>query len=241
MEGSHPAPPGWGKDAVSDFIQTAHLNTFATFRHLPEDWRRFVGIDMAYRKAIDALENSKAWFEGFFLLGAHSSFLGAVRLAASTQLPETYMILRGCLENSLYGFFIHEHPELAEVWLKRHEDETSKGRVKSEFQIAPMLDLLDLKDKTTGKAVRELYERTIDYGAHPNERALTQNLRMTKETGATKFLRNYLSGDGPALRLCLKTTAQVGVSSLLIFQLVIPERFKLLGLTDALSSLSKGL
>lgn len=241
MDDVQRVPPGWGKDEVSQFIQTAHSNTFATFANYKEVWNKLVGIDVAFRRAIDALENSKVWFEGFFLLGAHASFLGAVRLATSTQLPEAYMVLRGCLESSLYGLFLREHPELAEVWLKRHDDEASKGRVKNEFQIGRMLDLLDAKDAATGRAARALYERTIDYGAHPNERALTQNLRMTKEVSATKFVRNYLIGDGDALRLCLKTTAQVGVSSLRIYQLVLPERFDLLGLSEELQRLSENL
>jgi hypothetical protein len=149
------------------------------------------------------------------------------------------MVLRGCLENALYGFFLHEHPTLAEVWLARHDDESSKKRVKQQFKIGRMLDVLDAKDTATGRIVRELYARAIDWGAHPNERALTQNLRMTKETSATKFERNYLTGNGPALQLCLRTTAQVGISVLCLYQLVLPERFALLGLSGELRRLAR--
>ncbi len=105
-----------------------------------------------------------------------------------------------------------------------------------------MLDLLEAKDFGTGRAARDLYERTIDYGAHPNELALTTALRQTREEDVIRFDLAYLSDDStPALALCQKTNAQVGVCSLRTFRLVLPERFDLLGLTDELGRLTAGL
>lgn len=226
---------------MSEFIDTANWNTYATFANLREVWAVLVRIDGTFRRAIDAMENSRAWFAGFFLLGAHASYLGALRLSASTQLPEAYMVLRGCLESSLYGLFLHGRPDLQETWLGRHESDEATEQVRREFRIGSMLDLLEARDTVTGRAAQELYDRTIDFGAHPNERALMQNLRMTRNEEAVRFERNYLVGDSTALRLCLKTNAQVGVCSLRIFRLVMPERFDLLGLSDDIVRLSGGL
>lgn len=115
-------------------------------------------------------------------------------------------------------------------------------RVREEFRVGRMLDLLEARDNDTGRAVRHLYERTIDFGAHPNERALLTVLRQAREEGVVRFDLNYLSDDStPALALCLKTNAQVGVGSLRTFRHVVPERFDLLGLSDELTRLSAGL
>lgn len=188
------------------------------------------------------MNNSRAWFAGFFLLRSHASYLGGVRLSGSGQLPEAYMVLRGCLENALYGLFLHNNPELRSVWLRRHEDKTSKRRVKEEFKIGPMLDLVKARDALTGRTARCLYDRTIDHGAHPNERALSSVLRQTENANSVRFDVNYLSdASTPALALCLKTTAQVGICNLRIFRLVIPERFTILGLDENLASASRGL
>lgn len=234
-------PPGWGRDSLSEFIENARRNTFATFVQARPVWQRFTRIDGLFRRAIDALNNSRAWFAGFFLLRSHASYLGGVRFSASTQFGEAYMVLRGCLENALYGLFLHENPNLRPVWLSRHEDEASKQRVKDEFKIGRMLDVLDAQDAATGAAARALYERAIDYGAHPNERALSSVLRRTDNAENIRFDLDYLSNVPEALALCLKTTAQVGVCSLRIFRLVIPDRFTILGLSDDLDTASRGL
>lgn len=237
-------PEGWGLDPLSAFIEAARQNTFATFANLMGSYSRLRDIDRLFVKATEnlhGLQGDADLLPATFLLRAHSSYRGACRLALSGQLPEAYMVLRGCLENCLYGLFLHAYPEKAETWLRRSDDEASKRKVKAEFQIGPMFTLLESKDAVTGKAVRGLYEQTIDFGAHPNEFALTSNARA-ESAGATKrFELSYLTGDSTALRLCLKTTAQVGVGSLRIFRLIFRERFELLEISPALDAVTRGL
>jgi len=86
-----------------------------------------------------------------------------------------------------------------------------------------------------------LYEHCIDYGAHPNERALTQGLKKEIGPDVVKFQIVYLSDDALVLRVCLKTAAQVGASVLGIFRLVFGERFDLTGLSDELTRARRGL
>lgn len=98
-----------------------------------------------------------------------------------------------------------------------------------------------LNNTKIGKVARELYDRTIDYGAHPNAWALLTNLRQKKEGNKIKFELNYLTGNSPALGFCLKTSAEVGVCSLMIFKLVFKERFDILGISEELQKLSRKL
>ena len=84
-------------------------------------------------------------------------------------------------------------------------------------------------------------DQTIDYGAHPNELALTSLLKRSDEGDVVKFNLNYLSGDSSAFRLSIKTTAEVGLCSLYIFKNVYNDRFKILGVTDKLEKLKSGL
>jgi hypothetical protein len=234
-------PKNWGQDKLSNFIETAQQNTFATFANLKDVFRLFEGIDESFRRIIDNIDNARDWFPAFFLLRAHSSYLGAVRLSTSGQLPEAYMILRGCLENSLYGFYLFKKPKSVEVWLNRHDDEVAKKKVRIEFKIGPMFKLLSSNDSKLGTVASKLYESTIDYGAHPNAWALLTNLSKKKDDDSIKFELNYLTGKSPALALCLKTNAQVGVCSLMVFKLVFKERFDLLGISDILQKLGRGL
>jgi hypothetical protein len=234
-----PDPPEWGADFLSEFIKTAYENTFATFANLRVEYKLLRVIDEIFRLVIENLINTSEWFAGFFLLRTHASFLGGVRLSCSGQIPEAYMVLRGCLENALYGLYLSKHPESCEKWLCRHDSEDAYRRVKQEFQIRRLQDFLAEIDNNLYQATNSLYNRTIDYGAHPNERALTSNLRRTEKNNCITFDLNYLTGNSLGLRLCLKSTAQIGVCSLYIFRHVYFERYDILGIAAKLDKLKK--
>jgi len=234
-------PPGWEANEISKFFDAARLNEFGTFANLKAEVARLSDIDVAYRKAIDGVNHSKDWFAGFFLLRAHSNFLAACRLTWSAQIPESYALLRSCLENALYGLYLARNPDSRETWLRREDDVASKKKVRDEFKIRTLLELAAAVDATEGSVARTLYERTIDSGAHPNEMALMQTLKIDKNADHIEFKCNYLDSDSVALRASLKTTAQVGACTLSLFRAVYPERFNILGLTDLLRHVKAGL
>ena len=235
-------PPDWGADEVSHALEVAQRNAYGSFVQLRAPFAKLIAIDAFYRRLIENLNHSRDWFSTFFVLRAHSSFLAALRLAVSGQLPESYMISRGVLENALYGFYIASRPELRETWLRRHDDADAMRLVKQEFRIGPMFARLALANAQIGEITRTLYDRTIDSGAHPNERALMQVLNMERNAGQIRFEVKYLTGGNePAFGACLKTTAQVGVCALDVFRVVFHERFEILGLTRELDGLKREL
>ena len=234
-------PPDWGKDSLSEFIETARHNMFATFVNLPAQYNILKNIHGVYKHIIDNLINTPEWFAGFFLLKSHSAYLGGVRFAISGQCAETYMVLRGCIEAAIYGLYLSRNKKSHETWLNRHTSEECLKRVKEEFRIGKLFNFLESVDPTIYKTAKLLYERTIDYGAHPNELALTSLLKRSDEGDVVKFNLNYLSGDSSAFRLSIKTTAEVGLCSLYIFKNVYNDRFKILGVTDKLEKLKSGL
>lgn len=236
-----PVPPSWGKDSLSEFMDIARNNSFATFANCPAQYKILTAIDGVYRHAIDNLINTPEWFAAFFLLKSHSAYLGAAAFSIAGQCAESYMVLRGCIEAALWGLYLSRHKDSRETWLQKHNDENSLKRVKAEFKIVNLFAELKMADSAMHKAAKTLYDRTIDYGAHPNEAALTSLLNKTEEGNTIKFNLSYLSGDTPAFRLALKTTAQVGVCSLLIFKNIYSERFAILGIDKTLDKLKDGL
>lgn len=236
-----PPPPNWETNEIAKFFDAARSNEFATFANQGEWVARLSDIDLGYRKAIDGINHSKDWFSGFFLLRAHSNFLAVCRLCWSAQIPESYALLRSCLENALYGLYLSRHPESRETWLRRSDDAETKKKVKDEFKIGTMLKLAATEDETEGVVAKALYERTIDSGAHPNELALMQALQMDKRADHIEFKTIYLDDNSVALLAALKTTAQVGVCSLSLFRLIYRERFDIMGVTDLLRHVKAGL
>lgn len=235
-------PPNWGADEVSNFLEIAQRNGFGSFVQLRAPFAKITAIDAFYRRFIENLNHTREWFAAFFVLRAHSAYLAACRLTVSGQIPESYMVQRGCLENAMYGFHIATRPELRETWLRRHDNEASKRAVKQEFQIGTIFERITLTNAQVAEVAKTLYDRTIDYGAHPNEQALMQVLDMERAAGDIRFEVRYLTrGEEPAFGACFKTTAQVGVCALDIFRLVFRERFQLLGLDRELDHLKRDL
>ncbi len=237
---SHP-PASWGNDKISTFLDDARNNEYATFANCQGEIRRLIDLDAWFRKAIDGLNHSNDWFSGFFMFRAHSNFLAACRMTWSGQLPECYAILRSCLENALYGLYLARNPNSRETWMRRHDSDAHRRKVKEEFKIGAMFELAKSIDTKEGSVAELLYDRTIDYGAHPNEQALWQVLQINEKAEQVEFKMIYLEGDSFQLRLALTTTAQVGVCSLSLFQSIYKERFNILGVTGAIDHIKNGL
>lgn len=234
-------PADWGNDEISRFIDAARSNEYATFANCQGEIRRLIDLDTWFRKATDGLNHSDDWFAGLFLMRAHSNFLAACRMTWSGQIPECYAMLRSCLENALYGLYLACNPNSRETWLRRHESDAHRRKVKNEFQMRTMLELAKSINIREGSVAELLYDRTIDYGAHPNEQALMQVLQLNESAEHVELKMNYLDGDSVRLRLALKTTAQVGVCSLTLFRSVYKERFDILGVTGAIDHIKNGL
>lgn len=235
------SPENWGRDEISKFFDNARANEYATFANFHSEANRLIDIDTSFRKAIDGLNHSKDWFAGFFIMRAHSNFLSACRMSWSGQIPECYALLRSCLENALYGLYLAYNPESQETWLRRHDSDEHKRNVRNEFKIKTMLDLAKELAKEDGHAAEQLYECTIDYGAHPNERALMQSLQINDDARDIEFKSIYLDGDSAQLRTGLRTTAQIGVCALSLFRPVYKERFDILGVTKLLDHCKQGI
>lgn len=239
---SDTVPNNWGEDSITRFVDDAKHNIKATFANLQPEFRKSIEINDLYSRFSENLINPQTILPSFFFLRAHSSCLGGIRLSASGQIPEAYMVFRGCLENSLYGYYIHTSPDMGELWLKRHQSEEALKKMKNSFHIRTLLELLKNDDEQVGSVAIKLYERTIDYGAHPNNYSIFTNTQMKEEGTQKDFKVNYLSGgDSVAFGLCFKTNAQIGVCSLKIFQKVFKARFDLLGISADIEKVSQGL
>jgi hypothetical protein len=188
---------------------------------------------------IENLNQTPEFIAGFFLIRTHSSFRGAVRLCLSGQVAEAYMVLRGCLESALYGLYVTDDTDRQEIWLRRHEDEASRRRVQNEFTIRNVLNRLQAVDAKTHEIARQLYDRTIDYGGHPNERAINAQIKTESSDSRADFTAEYfLCGDLPH-KASLISAAQIGICCLDLFNNIFKDRYRILGIDDRLDELRR--
>ena len=222
-------------------LDGAYQNSFATYVQLPERYARLRDIDDLFRRVLKGIENAAPPFPAVFLLRVHSFFLAATQLGMGGCVPETYAVLRGCLENALYGLSFAVNPEKARIWFERHEGDRERQAVRREFTIGRLKALLEGLDPHLHEHVTVLYERTIDMGAHPNVAALLMPTEITKGAKRISVKTAYLSSDPELIQTTTRSTAQVGVTALSILRLVWPDRFKTFGFDQELDVLKTGL
>lgn len=238
MEQKEP-PPYWGKDAISKYLDACRNNQFATFYNKRSEVIDLITIEGMLRKLSDGAINPRPVLPIGFFQRSHSSYLAAISATLGGQLHELQTLLRACLEQAGYGFYVGDDQGRWERWMNRHDDEASRKAVRREFTHARILDQLKRSDARLAEVYAQLYEQTIDFGAHPNERGASMSSEILDlPDGGKEYRTIYLHGNGLALDFSLKATSQVGIAVLQIARKVYPNRFKAIGIEATLRDIT---
>jgi hypothetical protein len=183
---------------------------------------------------------------------AFSYFVAAVDMVFSGQLPACYALLRMCIECIVYAHAIVGSPDLGKVWIRRYDTPSNKTQFKVKFKITNLIDALPTEGIVPSTYVKELYERTVSYGGHPNRDGVLAVGRWIKSERATR-IEVGLFTTGKPLLLALKTVAETGyvmtalggqIFGVQLAPQTLPERIQLLckqGLPDELARESGSL
>ena len=120
----------------------------------------------------------------------------------------------------------------------RNDSENNKEAVRKEFSANKVKRHLQSANAKVRTAYEALYERLIDFGAHPNEKGFSMSSAIRRQpNGDIQLDTVYLHGDGMPLNLALRTAAQVGICVLRIGQILYPQRCNDLGLDTELDAI----
>lgn len=236
-------PPGWGRDGLTLFLEMAFRNRLATFANKAET-KKLVVIDGAYMDVFGDswVDPGGGILSAPFLIRCHAAWRSAVEHAMAGQVGEMFAPARLALEYAAYAYHIFTHRDLAEVFLRRHDDDVALQKCKSAFRGEKLERTIRQVDEDSADRFALLYQRAVDYGAHPNERAITSSLLMDNPAPAGPVVQQLqLHGDGLQLDHALRTAAQIGTTCLDLFALVFPDRFLNVGVTPRLAGLRAGL
>lgn len=237
-----PVPSGWSDDAVTQYLDTCRANQFATFANKRSQVNDLATIDGMFRKLVDGAIDPKPFLPMGFLQRSHSAYLTAVGAVMAGQLHEVQALLRACLEQAAYGHFIGKDQARWERWMKRHEHRTrsQQDKWRKEFSNGKVSHHLTSADASLGEIYTELYDQTINYGGHPNERGMSMNSEIFDlPDGGKQFQALYLHGNGLMLDFGLRMTAQVGLCALRIARVIYPTRVQAIGVEYELGEMCK--
>src|SRR5208283_1618128 len=156
-------------------------------------------------------------------------FLTACGCATAGQIVESMVLNRACLENAAYGLHIFAQPGLNFIWLNRNQTESDLKEMKKEFTNGKLRKTIEKYDRGLVQVYDHLYEGSIDFGGHPNQRGVVGSMRVTHDQDKALVTNVYLQGEGLSLYHTLKTSAQTGICALRLLQFTMQPKFELLG------------
>lgn len=239
-----PRPRGWDQPKLTAFFETMWGNTIATFANKHEAHRLCRIDDLMYEISWDWKGHAPT-IETIVLLmmffRAHASFRGACSLGMSGMTVEGMAVLRLCLEFAAYACFLNEKRELAMVWWNRDSSKEAQKQARDEFTAAAVKRAVRKLDERLGEIYEELYDRTIQWGGHPNEKTVTQGLAMKDGTNDLHLEQIYLQGDSKVLQHWIHTANQIGICVLKIFEHIHHQRFEKVKVKDKIAVIARGI
>jgi len=196
---------------------------------------------MKYLKVFSKLseEATIASSPAAFLARAYGCYLASVRISSSGQIAEAFVMFRACIENALYGYYINKRPELGNIWIERHQGKDAKKLVRDNFRIGAILGFLAEQEPKVGPWIKDMYDKSIDYGAHPNVYSIGLNLRYIENE--RKDVMDIFNSNAHILKPCLFANVRFGLGCLSVFRLIYPEELRNHGVPEELKSLFNGL
>lgn len=239
-------PKGWGDDRLTKWLNLTNENAYFLYANQKETFSLIHDVNELFQEATEILQGlpDDELVSALLIPFAHNYFLGGIRLVTGGQLPVTYAVLRGCLENALYAYHISNNPNTSEIWINRNESPEELKKCKATFKPSVILNLLEKNESNLGNRAKSLYEHQIEFGAHPNPRGLLQDLKTSNEveSGDWKFIYEFITDakrePGPFV-ICLNAVCKTGLISLEIFSKILPLRFEIIQLTDKIDRLHK--
>lgn len=220
----------WGEDNLTQFFDMADRNRRANREKYAYWYGKIARIDAALVLAGKNLSHGKPVMVGPLLNRCQYALKTATGLALAGQVVECFVLLRSALEYAAYGLTIFEQPALEEIFVNRHMSPADAAAMKSKFKISEVRTSIGRHDADLAKTFDEFYQRSIDFGGHPNPHGTFSAMQMEERDGQTVITTWAMTGDQKAMEHALKSTAQVGLTVLYIFQHAFKAKFELLGI-----------
>ncbi|SEQ52089.1 hypothetical protein SAMN05428969_3343 [Devosia sp. YR412] len=234
-------PDGWKDGGLFPFIEEGWGNSLATFANKNILCRRLTEVDTLFMDIQSDLKvlRTTQLVPSLLFMRAFGAFRSTV--AVSLAMPtDAFALMRSSLESAGYALYIYGDETLAEAWLRRDESKKTRQTVRDRVTQGLVKDAIKAVDVQLLGTYSTLYERAIDFGAHPNEKAVLTNLASASIRDASSIQYKLLGGDGPLLDGALRSSVQAGICVLRIFQYVFPERYASIDMTSRIHRVSQG-
>jgi hypothetical protein len=219
-------PASWGEDLLSQHAEFAHRNAQRVYNDLEEAYSFLLTLDGIFSALLEKPDELITVDRAYFLMRSHAAFRSACTLALSGQVSECAPISRVALEIALYCLHAAQDAKRFDTWYQRNETEETRKAAKKEFSTQSVMSTLREVSPRIEPVVSDYYDRTIDFGAHPNRASMATSMGMD-DNG---FWLDYISTDPQSFALGFAIVAKTALATTLVWEAVFPELFNSLGL-----------
>jgi hypothetical protein len=215
-------PQGWLDSALCLTLERMHLNVVGTMATVPiANQMHLMNELFLHLKALGGDTHEEATYP--FFIQSYSHWLAGVRCWATEQLQPCYELGRASLECTLYGNYLHHNDadlSIKQLYVDRKgQNNKPTLEFRQKFGISNLLNALP--DSVNG-LTKQMYEFSIEMGAHPNLLAVFAG-RVPAENGVEHLV--YIGADDDTMLVSALFVLSVGLCSVSTFG-------ELMGCTD---------
>ena len=232
-------------NSLDRFLEVLPKNQHANRSRFPGQYQIIQRIDHCFVTAGKHLSYLKPVLVGPLFLRCQYAYKTAAGMTLAGQVAESFVMTRSCLEYAGYALAIFADqsldgaPTREEVFVNRNVDNDSLKAQKTEFQVSRIRATISNYDQKLAANFKILYDRSIEYG-HPNPYGVLTAMKMeTKDDQLTLITTLALTDDPTITMFAMQNVAQVGLTSLCIFQIMCKAKFELLGIRVEMDALKK--
>jgi hypothetical protein len=223
--------------SLQEFFDTLRSAQRANRAKFPVWYDIIERIDGCFVRAGKNLVKLESPMTGAFLLRCQYAFKTAAGMALAGQVVEAFVMQRTVLEYAGYALLIGETPSLEGVFLGRHTSEKAMKTQKEAFKVGLVKVAVRRCDTKLADNFVEDYERSINFGGHPNPHGTLSATVPDERDGLNSLTVLAISSEPKIVVHALKCTAQVGLTALCVLQQVFKEKFELLGVRQEIDAL----
>jgi len=229
----------WGADPLSEHIEIIFNNARAASYKYRREYKALLGVHDLFSSVVHNFSDPMPNIAPLFIARSHAAFIAGVTHGLGGHTPDCYILLRGCIENSLYSFYLHKHPDLVTVWINRHDGNEQRRECRKSFQMSTIMKSLEETDPRAHKYVSKLYDRTIDCGAHPNMMSVFTMMKKGEKPSSFDF--SITTTDKIVLRTCLKDAVHTGLSALTLYCVAYADQFDMIAVKKQMLRINKSI
>ena len=106
-------------------------------------------------------------------------------MALSGQAAKSFVMMRSCLEYAGYALAIFNEPGLEDVFTDRHVISADMRAQKQSFRISEIKKVIEAFDPKLADLFQIFYDRSIDFGGHPNPHATFSTMQILSDSSFT--------------------------------------------------------